>query len=73
MFHICRLLEVRAVAACGIYKPLTIHCLAALATKLVLLHNQSTTEMVTLFGKAGTGYCAIIARQWRACASVTVG
>ena len=31
--------------------------------KAVPLHNQPATEMVTSFGKASTGYCAIIARQ----------
>ena len=57
-------LEVRAVAARGIYESLTIHRLAALLTqKAVLLHNPSATEVVTSFGKAGTSYCAIIARQ----------
>ena len=56
-------LEVRAVAARGIYKSLTIHHLAAPALQVVPLHNQSATDMVTSFGKAGTGYCAIIAGQ----------
>ena len=54
-------LEVRAVAAHGIYESLTIHRLAVpLTQKAVLLHNPSATEVVTSFGKAGTGYCAII-------------
>jgi len=57
-------LEVRAVAARGIYKSLTIHHLAVpLTQKAVLLHNPSATEVVTSFGKASTGYCAIIAGQ----------
>ena len=54
----------RAIAARGIYKSLTIHRLAVpLTQKAVLLHNLSATEVVMSFGKAGTGYCAIIARQ----------
>jgi len=57
-------LEVRAIAARSIYKSLTIHCLAAPVTqKAVPLHNRSATEMVTLFGKASTSYCAVIAGQ----------
>jgi len=57
-------LEVRAVAARGIYESLTIHRLAVPVTqKAVPLHNQSATEMVTSFGEAGTGYCAVIAGQ----------
>jgi len=57
-------LEVRAVTAHGIYESLTIHHLAApLTQKAVLLYNPSATEVVMSFGKASTGYCAIIARQ----------
>jgi len=42
------------------------------------LHKQSATETVTSCGKAGTGYCAVIAGQARvtyngAPAAVTVG
>ena len=66
MHHPLTLLEVKAVAARGIYESLTIHHLPAplaVTQKAVPLHNQSATEMVTLFGKAGTGYCAVIAGQ----------
>jgi len=56
-------LEVRAVAARGIYESLTIHRLAVPVTQKGVSHNQSATEMVTSFGKAGTGYCAVIAGQ----------
>jgi len=55
------ILEVRAIAARGIYESLTIHCWSAGAARMVPLHNQSATEMVTSFGKAGTSYCAVIA------------
>jgi len=56
---------VRAVAARGMYKSLTIpdRLAAPVTQKAVPLHNQSATEMVTSFGKAGTGYCAVIAGQ----------
>jgi len=30
---------------------------------VVPLYNQSAPEMVMLFGKASTGYCAVIAEQ----------
>ena len=59
----CDILEVRAVAARGIYESLTIHRLAVPVTQKGVSHNQSATEMVTSFGKAGTGYCAVIAGQ----------